>query len=842
MIQEEHKIIINELLSIEHKSIAQKLNFINNSDIISDELLYKAIGVIDYYSRVREDYAKQVVIVLSSILYTYKREHWTGLNQFLIIVLSRIGFAPSAIMVDNDFDFTRNQFSAMDSFISQLNTTINQLKCEIVIENKVFLLTEFQKNIWNKCSEAKFIGISAPTSAGKSFVILLKAIKNILTEGGNIVYIVPTLSLITQVTNDFAQKLKEFGLNNYSIFTSYKNGDKSNAIYILTPERTISAYNEEERPFGDLNTFIVDEIQNIERIENEEDERAKILFDSLVELSLSYNPKNIIFSGPRVNGLKEMGFEIFEEENPIEIKTDASPVANFTYSVSKKGKEYFFNQYSQINTNYQSIKIENQSKIRIGGNRYDNAFFEYLDNILLCLGNESKNIIFAPTSNTARNIALKLSEKIISPQICNPRINSLKEYISKTVHQKYDLTQVLQKNIIYHHGKMPIHIKNVLEYAIREKMINNIVCTTTLMQGVNIPTQNVIMRNGNLSLKKEKGNMPKLTNYEISNLRGRAGRLLKDFIGRTFVLDQNAFENKEENMILFQDEEKSLKTGYSDIFERYHREINSNLLKNISNEECNDNIGNDFHFLVTYIRRTILQYKEKSYKRLNSVGIKLSEEQILQIFNKLTADLSIPLEICFRNRYIDPIVLNQIYEDINEFDLPLTINESKLANKLFIVVDRIKTKYPKFYDKALGKKTLPEHFFYIVNNWIKEKKLSEILNNNYFDNSENIDQIINTIQKDICFNLVSLLRPFYSIKVPDSKFISNIEMGAYNPITVQLISLNIPREVAIILRDTIFKGLMYNDKLSDKDVVKIINDNFNKIDFWNQIQLSHLKK
>ena len=82
MIQEEHKIIINELLSIEHKSIAQKLNFINNSDIISDELLYKAIGVIDYYSRVREDYAKQVVIVLSSILYTYKREHWTGLNHF----------------------------------------------------------------------------------------------------------------------------------------------------------------------------------------------------------------------------------------------------------------------------------------------------------------------------------------------------------------------------------------------------------------------------------------------------------------------------------------------------------------------------------------------------------------------------------------------------------------------------------------------------------------------------------------------------------------------------------------------------------------------------------------
>ena len=52
--------------------------------------------------------------------------------------------------------------------------------------------------------------------------------------------------------------------------------------------------------------------------------------------------------------------------------------------------------------------------------------------------------------------------------------------------------------------------------------------------------------------------------------------------------------------------------------------------------------------------------------------------------------------------------------------------------------------------------------------------------------------------------------------------------------------MNIPREVAIILRDTIFKDQEHDDKLSDKDVVKIINDNFNKIDFWNQIQLSHL--
>ncbi|CEN32866.1 hypothetical protein CCAN12_230001 [Capnocytophaga canimorsus] len=65
-------------------------------------------------------------------------------------------------------------------------------------------------------------------------------------------------------------------------------------------------------------------------------------------------------------------------------------------------------------------------------------------------------------------------------------------------------------------------------------------------------------------------------------------------------------------------------------------------------------------------------------------------------------------------------------------------------------------------------------------------------------------------------------------------------MGAYKPITIQLINLNIPREVAIILRDTIFRDQIYNDNLSDKVIIKTINDNFDKIDFWNQVQLSHL--
>ncbi|MBB6454872.1 replicative superfamily II helicase [Salirhabdus euzebyi] len=75
-------------------------------------------------------------------------------------------------------------------------------------------------------------------------------------------------------------------------------------------------------------------------------------------------------------------------------------------------------------------------------------------------------------------------------------------------------------------------------------VINKVVCTTTLMQGVNLPAKNIITRNPNLFIKaKSAGDNPKLTGYEFSNLRGRAGRLMNDFVGRSIVLDEPAFED-----------------------------------------------------------------------------------------------------------------------------------------------------------------------------------------------------------------------------------------------------------------------------------------------------------
>lgn len=837
IILEKHKELINYLLNIEHSSIAAKLQLIEEDIlIITDDKLYQSIGIIDYYSRNNDEHSKQIVIVLSAILYTYKQKHWSGLNQFLIIVLSRIGFAPSAIMVDEFYDKESNTFSSLGSFINEISTTINQLKNEIKIKDKVYLLTDFQREVWNKSLKSNFLGISAPTSAGKSFIILIKCIDNIINQGGNIVYIVPTLSLINQVVNDFHNKLKEFDIENYEILTNWNLERNQNIIYVLTPERAISAYNEHEKPFGNVNSFIVDEIQNIERIENKDDERSKILFDSLIELSFSYKPKLIIFSGPRVSGLQDMGFEIFQESNSDSISTISSPVTNFTYSISRKGSKYYFKQYSQINDTFSSIEIKNSNYLKIGGKQYDNKYLSYLNTFLNKFEDKSKSIIFSPTSGTARKIATSLAKENVS--FNNNIIKSLIIYISETVHPNYDLCKTLQSGIAYHHGKVPSHIRNVLEYAIKNKMINNVVCTTTLMQGVNLPAQNVIMRNGFLSTRNIKGTMPKLTNYEISNLRGRAGRLLKDFIGRTFILDENAFSNESEKLgDLFKDENKDLQTGYGKIFNENKTKINNAIYGNKSNEEISNEIGNDGKFLITYIRFNILKHGLNCEKRLNSVGVNYNLKEIEQIQNELIKKLEVPIEICLKNRYIDPLIINDIYKNNNYYHIPTNINDNNFVSSLFKLVELIRKNYPNYYSKYFNRE-LPENFFYTVTDWMREKPLNKILNNSYFDNSDNIDKKIDDIQKAICYDLTSMLKPFYSIKNKDSNILSCIEMGGYKPLTLQLISLNIPREVSLILSKTIFSELNLN--INDKVVKHIIKSNINNISFWDKIQLEHL--
>jgi hypothetical protein len=357
--------ILTYLLRVELIANAIKLKLIDRETSIGldEDFLIRAISVLNDLSIQRDEVSRKQLIAICALLWTYRLEKWSGLKEYIILFLSRAGFGPSSIMIDHDYSHQNSQFSSSESIINQFSVAIAHLQNEILIGSKTFLLTDFQKDIWAAIDQNRLLGISAPTSAGKSFLIVLKAIDLLLKKKGPIIYVVPTLSLVTQVLADFRKMLDSFDLFDSTLETTFNIDNASeNSIYVLTQEKAIAAFSQSDVPFQHLRLLVVDEIQNVERVGDSDDQRAKVLYDLMIELRNSANIDHIIISGPRILKIDELGKNVFNL-NSEKKETNASPVLNLTYSINKKNNSYQFTVYSDLIDSNQYIDVTNSETI-----------------------------------------------------------------------------------------------------------------------------------------------------------------------------------------------------------------------------------------------------------------------------------------------------------------------------------------------------------------------------------------------------------------------------------------------------------------------------------------------
>lgn len=836
--------VLTKWLEIEYYAIANKAKFSNIKKQVDYKLILDTIRCLDYITVMEKENCENYVITVVALLWEYVDKSKYDLRNYIIKILTRIGYPTSAIMVDEEFDKETGKFIRPDSFLDILSLTLEQSNNEVTIVDNTYLLTEFQKRIWEQFDRKKVLGISAPTSAGKSFVILLKTISYIINKSIDIVYIVPTLSLVNQVTEDYNNMIKELNIKNCKIINSYmydENYDGS-TIYILTQEKAISALSLEEDTFTNNTILIVDEIQNIERINEQSGDRAKILFDALTEFKYKKNLQKIIISGPRIEEISKLGKNIFEEETKG-IETNISPVLNLTYSVKEKGGKFYFKQYSTLKAGAFTRKIKDSAMIpKSKMKQYTTEYMKYLSSFIKNIGKDNQNIIFSPTSKTAKDIAIALSNQ----DDRKSEIDELVDYYSDTINPNYAMCITLKKGIAYHHGKLPMHVRRTIEKAIADKRINNIVCTTTLMQGVNMPAQNVIIRNPHLYINRKATGSAELSSYEMANLRGRAGRLLKDFIGRTYVLDEAEFETVEEyeGGELFTDVTTELVSGYKEKYEEYKDKINAAL----ENDELVNEDMSQYGYLISYIRQTVLRNGEAAMNKLQSVGITLTNKQIAAI--KLKVDsITVPKEICYKNRYWDPIILDYIYKNAKLKKLPNISVErgakARMDDILKFLRDNEETEsiYNKQIPEMYRKGAMRSLLCNTAMEWAKEKPLFEILNKDRYNGeggTDNIDTTIELLQNTISYNLSLLLKPFFDMFNPDSVFIICLQTGAYNNFTRKMIELGIARETAIFLYKSFFKDMKVNEEELEKTIKQVIIKKLQEIPYWIRVQLEFL--
>lgn len=204
-------ILVQKLLMHDLEAFSIKLGLVQKKrNELTTEDAVRLLNIAEMYSRDQTtNQIKEKCLLICGLIWEHRNPEWQALPSFLVRILSRLGLMPTTKMIDLDYDEQSDSFSGLGSLIDEIYVSSYFLQNEVSIgEAHELLLSNFQKQMWDAIDRYNRLGVSAATSAGKSFVLVAK-IADLMIQGANkVVYIVPTLSLINQVSSDLRKTFK----------------------------------------------------------------------------------------------------------------------------------------------------------------------------------------------------------------------------------------------------------------------------------------------------------------------------------------------------------------------------------------------------------------------------------------------------------------------------------------------------------------------------------------------------------------------------------------------------------------------------------------------------------
>lgn len=389
-----------------------------------------------------------------------------------------------------------------------------------------------QSFLLKKLLDGKNIAVSAPTSFGKSFVI--DAFIS-LKHPQNVVIIVPTIAL----TDETRRRLYKKFSNNYKIITTPDVELEKKNILIFPQERAISYINK----ITDIDILIIDEFYKAGIMF--EPERAPALLKAILEFGKKAKQK--YFLGPNISEIKD---------NPITKDMEFIPL-NFNTVFSEIHKVY---------ENYRKDTTAGKFKA---------------DNLIDILSKkETKSLIYAGTFNNIDHITNILNENI--PEKNDPILNDFSDWLKINYSEHYILADLVKKGVGIHNGRLHRSLSQIQIKLFGERnKIDNIVSTSSIIEGVNTAAENVI-------IWANKNGKSTLNDFTYKNIVGRGGRMFKHFIGQIYLLEPPPIQTSTQLSLDFTDD-----VVYSLDHERFRGELTRDQeIKIIAfNNEMNELLG-----------------------------------------------------------------------------------------------------------------------------------------------------------------------------------------------------------------------------------------------------------
>ena len=376
------------------------------------------------------------------------------------------------------------------------------------------MLTDFQLNLWRAFERHQDVSVSAPTSAGKSFVIQ-QFVKSAVYAGSisRCVFLVPSRALITQTADDVSSWINDAtpDFEIVSIPLAAEAVLPPKAIFIMTQERLqLALYNHKELTFE---IAVVDEFHGLG-----EGPRGVLLTNVIDELRARNHNIKLLFAGPNISNPKDLGtaFGI----DPVDVSSRDQTVAQNIIFVDVDPDTSKKLRLSCLTETGQAPLGMVEAPLPLHSER-DRLIF-----VPIMLGGNGQSLIYVLGPAQCEDIAFGLADAVWAKS--NDYLEELASFIADAVHPKYRLVNTVKSGIGFHYGRVPSLVPKEIEEAYSLGHLRYLVTTSTLLQGVNLPARNLFM------LRPHKGDENPISSIDFWNLAGRAGRLGKEFRRKCF--------------------------------------------------------------------------------------------------------------------------------------------------------------------------------------------------------------------------------------------------------------------------------------------------------------------
>lgn len=373
-----------------------------------------------------------------------------------------------------------------------------------------------QKEVFDHMVDDSFFSYSGPTSMGKSFVMRTFIREQIKKESNyNFAIIIPTKALINEVSKELSDNL---GMllreHDYRIVTSVgaailQDKNAHRYIFVMTPERLM--YQLIGYPDIFVHYLFIDEAQKI----SDKEGRSAFYYQIVEMLYRKESHPHIIFASPHISNPS-----VYLELVPSVITGERSQYISTYTPVSQ---EKFLIDLRSHNLGYYN-PLSQELQILTS---FDPSMT--LQSFLIELGAEKKNLVYCNAKRKVVEFAREYASTL--PAIYDSDLIALAAEIREEIHDDYYLADTIEKGVAYHVSYLPTSIRLRIEELFRKRNggVHTIFCTSTLLEGVNLPADNLFITD------YKNGSYP-MSAVEFRNLIGRVGRLQYSLYGNAFLV------------------------------------------------------------------------------------------------------------------------------------------------------------------------------------------------------------------------------------------------------------------------------------------------------------------